>query len=85
MGDGHPSERILRKVADETDTDILELPPLYQTVDVDHLDKIIESMDDGSISFTYYGENITVTSEGTVRLSDEPFQAPAKGEAVAND
>jgi len=42
-------------------------------------------MDDGSISFTYYGENITVTSEGTVRLSDEPFQAPAKGEAVAND
>lgn len=85
MAGGLPSEQILTKVADKTDTDVLELPTLHDTVDAEKLDGVIESLDNGSISFTYYGENITVTSDGAVKLSEQPSQDASCGEASTDD
>jgi len=85
MAGGLPSEQILTKVANKTDTDVLDLPTLYDTVDVEYLDGTIESLDNGSISFTYCGEEITVASDGTVTLSDQASQEAPCSSASTDD
>jgi len=57
-------------VAEKTERDALELPPLYDTIDADLLDSIVESMDNGAISFTYADQDILITSDGEVSLTD---------------
>lgn len=85
MADRLPSEQILTKVADKTNTDVLELPTLYDTVEVDKLDAVIDSLDNGTISFTYYGEHIIITSDGTVTLSDQQPQKASSSKASTDD
>lgn len=85
MADGLPSEQILTKVADKTNTDVLELPTLYDTVDAEKLDTVIDSLDNGSVSFTYYGEDVTVTSDGAVSLSDQMSQEASSNKASSDD
>lgn len=85
MADGLPSDQILTKVANKANTDVLELPTLYDTVDAEKLDAVIESLDNGSVSFTYYGEDITVTSDGTVTLSEQGSQEASCSKASTDD
>lgn len=78
------AEAVIQTVAETTDTDPLELPPLYETIDPDALDALIEDMQAGSISFTYTGREITVHSDGTVTI-DEPSTGKPAPEAAKSD
>lgn len=65
------TERIVQQVASSMDDDPLELPPLYGAIDPDGLERFVESMDDGEVSFMYVGHQVTVSHDGTVDV-DEP-------------
>ncbi|NIC00981.1 HalOD1 output domain-containing protein [Halobacterium sp. R2-5] len=65
-----PSEQIVTKIAEENNAGVTALPPLYDTIDPEKLDALIQSLEDGSISFTYAGYEVTVTSEKEVTIAD---------------
>lgn len=64
------SEQILTQIAEKRDTDVLELPPLYNTIDPEELDAVVQHLDDGHISFTYADCEVTISSEGEITVSD---------------
>lgn len=66
--DGHhvgdqetPSEVVLRAVAEETGSSVLELPPLQNAVDVEALDRLLASDRCERVSFEYQEFNVTAT------------------------
>lgn len=69
------SERVVSAVADSTGTDPLSLDPLYEVVDPDALDALIEPSQprpDRSgprISFTYCGCDVVVSAGRGVQVS----------------
>lgn len=68
--DGEGSLAIVNRVAELEDTTPLELPPLHETVDPGALDTLLES-EGVTVSFTYYGYHVTVTSGGTIAITEE--------------
>ena len=79
------TEAVIQTVAETTDTDPLELPPLYETIDPDALDALIADMQAGTISFTYTDCEITVHSDGTVTIDEPPADKPAPEAARSDD
>lgn len=61
-----PSEGIIEALAEETDTDPLALPPLYETIDPEALDRLFADRDDGTVTFSYCGYAVTVQHNGEV-------------------
>ncbi|MFC4543914.1 HalOD1 output domain-containing protein [Halosolutus amylolyticus] len=59
-----PSIEIINRVAEMEGQDPMDLPPLYDIVDPDALDRLAES---SKIQFEYIGYNITVDS-GTITI-----------------
>ncbi|WP_083909400.1 HalOD1 output domain-containing protein [Natronococcus amylolyticus] len=55
---------IVNRVADMEEQDPLDLPPLYDSVDVDALDRLSKS---SKVQFNYVGYDITVDS-GTITV-----------------
>lgn len=76
--------RIVQSVATYTTTDPLELPPLYYAIDPDILAADIRRMNDGKIQFRYAGHIVTVYSDGTVEVTDDPV-APSPQTQPATD
>ncbi|WP_080508297.1 HalOD1 output domain-containing protein [Haloparvum sedimenti] len=64
-------ERVTRRVAEETDVDALDLPPLFDAVDPDALNALVASMETGEITFAYAGRSVTVTADGAVRVAHD--------------
>lgn len=66
---------IVRSVADREGTDPMALPPLYDSVDVDALARVVASMDTestaGRVRFSYCGYIVTVDAAGQVTVDDE--------------
>lgn len=63
---------VLESVADASDTDPCELPPLYETIDPERLDHFVTGADDDPnrrIEFTYAGYHVTVTGPDDVTVS----------------
>ena len=79
------TEQVIRTVAETTETDPLELPPLYETIDPDALDALVEDMEAGTISFTYVGREITVDSDGTVTVEEPPTDNPTPAAPSIDD
>lgn len=69
----HVSREVIETAASESNTDLLELPLLYNSLDPDALDRLIQSMSDGQVSFTYAGQYITVNSRGDVALGNDRY------------
>lgn len=65
------SEQLVQTVAAHTRTDPLELPCLYETVDPDALNTVINKMANGMVSFPYAGITVVVLSDGTIRIIDD--------------
>lgn len=65
------SERVVERVAAKTGRDPLELPVLHDVVDPDALDSLVEGMSDGQVSFTYAGQEATITSDGEITLEED--------------
>lgn len=68
--DRTPSERTVERVAAADERDALALPSLYDAVDSEALDALVESLDSGAVRFTYAGHVISITSDGEVSLDD---------------
>lgn len=79
------TKQVVRTVAETTETDPLELPPLYETIDPDALDALVEDMEAGTISFPYVGHEITVNSDGTVTIEEPPTDKPTPAAVRIDD
>ena len=79
------SEQVVQKVADRANTDSLELPPLFNTLDPDSLDKLVRGMDKGEVSFDYAGYNITVNSQGAIEVEEQLPSGSTVNEAAGDD
>lgn len=62
------SEMVVQTIANQSNTDALDLPPLFDAIDPDSLDMVIREMDEGEVSFDYAGYNITVNTDGAVEV-----------------
>lgn len=68
-----PTIGVVEAVSRQTDTDPLELPPLYEAIDPNALDNLFNkgggdsSVD--SVHFDYAGHSVTVTGNGTIDVS----------------
>lgn len=70
------AERIIHSVAEQTNTDPLELPLLYEAIDPDALDALLDKLQDGKIQFQYAGQTVSVESDGVVHLTDDSVTPP---------
>ncbi len=62
------STAVVRAVADREGVDPIELDePLYEVIDSEALDELFAS-GDGSVTFEYYGYEVTAHSDGQVDL-----------------
>lgn len=83
-GAEHPvSGRVVQTVADRADSDPLELPPLYESVDPDALDAFVRGTADGRVEFRYAGYAVTVDSRGEVEV-EEPLAAERSAEGTVS-
>lgn len=70
-----PSTAVVELVAEFADTDPLELPPIYRSIDPDALDALVAPGPGGTearataVSFTYGDHDVTVHGDGLVELS----------------
>lgn len=71
-----PSERIVYTVAEQTNTEPHELPPLYDSIDPDSIDRLLTSMEHGELQFQYAGQAVTVNSDGSVDVSEPVVTHP---------
>lgn len=71
-----PSMAVVEKIAALERTDPTELPPLYEAVDTEALDALVESATgsdatDLRVEFTYHGHQVIVTTDGVVHVEPE--------------
>jgi len=78
------SERVIEGVASATGTDEMELPPLYESVDTDALNELVESPGYVEISFVYAGQEVRIENDGEISVS-ECCDSPIAGEIPADD
>jgi len=79
------SERVVEVVAETSDKDALELPPLYESIDPDALDALVDAMTNGEISFTYTDNRVTIDSDGTVSVDPDGDVTGRIGGVPADD
>lgn len=65
-----PSTEIVLAVADRSDRPVDELPPLFQVLDPESLDRLLEDTDNSTVSvaFEYVGYRIVVSADGTLEI-----------------
>lgn len=78
------TEQVVQQVASAMNHDPLELPPLYESIDPDGLEQLVDTMADGEVSFTYVGHQVTVSNDGTVDI-DEPRSRGTSTELAESD
>lgn len=79
------SKQTIQKVSNKTNEDAVELPPLYDAIDPDALNRLIDGMSHGEVSFTYAGHEVVVDSDEEVRLGDQPTSRSAPETARSDD
>lgn len=70
-------EDVVEAVAEAADESPLDLqPPLYDAIDPDALDAVIESLSrgrdetDARVTFSYAGYEVTVAADGSISVAD---------------
>lgn len=66
------SEQVVQAVAETTNSDPIELSPLYETIDSEALDSMMGRLDGGRVSFTYEGVEVTVRRDGDLSIDVVP-------------
>ncbi|NHN42755.1 hypothetical protein G9C85_14105 [Halorubellus sp. JP-L1] len=84
VGDEDPvSMRVVDRVADVTGTDPLDLEPLYDVVDPDHLDALFERNDGvgdqrgAEVRFVMEGCDVVVSADGSIDVTRRSGTATA--------
>lgn len=70
--DREPSNAVARALAENEGIAIKELPPVFDSVDTDGLDAVIQSAPDVTVNFSHYGYEVTVTGSGNVEVTMHP-------------
>lgn len=70
------SERVVQQVAETKERDPLELPILQEAIDADALETLVGEMQACHVSFTYAGEEITITCDGEITIEESTVAAP---------
>ncbi|WP_224450510.1 HalOD1 output domain-containing protein [Haloprofundus salilacus] len=69
-----PSQAVVERIAALEETDQAELDPLYETIDPEALDTLVETTERSNsslqIQFTYNDYEVTVTSDGIVSVDE---------------
>lgn len=78
------SERVVEEVAGATGRDAVTLPPLYDAVDPDALDALVDGSSDVQISFVYAGYEVTVESDQRITLEERSDVPPTSGVPTAD-
>ncbi|QCW02055.1 HalOD1 output domain-containing protein [Natrinema pallidum] len=65
-GSDSPSQTVLRAVATETNTPVLELEPLYDTIDPEALNTLVTGNGTVRVAFDYQDFTVTVDAERVV-------------------
>ncbi|QLH84437.1 HalOD1 output domain-containing protein [Halosimplex pelagicum] len=79
--DDSPSHAVVRSVAAATGRTVVDLDPLYETVDTDALDELFEGSARARVSFRYAGCEVTVTQlHIVVRPDDRDGSTEADGD-----
>lgn len=77
MGDLSITEKVVEEVAEAKGVEVLELPPLYETIDADALESLLSgtATDDRpeaiEITFRYFGYAVSVDGNETVQIVPE--------------
>ena len=63
------SSRVVAALASATDTEPRNVdPPLYETIDPDALDAVVDSATDLEVSFEHDGRTVVVRADGSVAV-----------------
>lgn len=78
------SDAVVRAVASVTDQDPVAIGPLYEAVDPDALEAVVESLgrhdgEEWSVRFTLDRCHVTVRSDETVELRFDPARSDDRG------
>ena len=65
--EGHVFE-IVEAIAEAEGVDVVDLPPLGETLDTDALETLVSAERDVTITFEYAGYRVGVDSRGTVTI-----------------
>lgn len=77
-GDESVVNAVTESVAALADTPIVELPPLYESIDPDALQVLFRSLrSEGYLVFSYHGYDVLVWSEGTVEVYESSPEPPS--------
>lgn len=78
------TERVVDEVADRAGVSPLELPPIYEAIDPDALDRLFSGSPDDtapsppdSVTFAYAGYSVTVYRDRSVRIAAPTADAAA--------
>lgn len=73
------SSRVVAALASARNTEPRNVdPPLYETIDADALDTIVDSATDIELSFEHDGHTVVVRADGSVAV-DGTVHAPSSG------
>ncbi|MFD1515494.1 HalOD1 output domain-containing protein [Halomarina rubra] len=81
MTSPRPSVAVVEAVANAEGCDPLDLPPLYDVVDPDSVDRLCPLNGGGEITIRYHGYAVTVRD--AERITVERLDAPEAGTQVA--
>lgn len=81
----NPSLSVVRTVSEESGTDTMELPPLYETIDPDALDAAIDDLETGEIAFKYAGYSVTVDATGDIAVAATATADSRRAEPATDD
>lgn len=70
-GTSSPSELVIDTLAEKTESDPTDLPPLYEAIDPDALNELFCGREDGAVTFRYCGYEITISSTGEIAIREE--------------
>ena len=63
----NPSEAIVLKITERTDVNPVDLPPLYERVDPEALDSLVQGPGSFYATFEYTGYEVTVSETGCIQ------------------
>lgn len=61
---------IVSSIAEQTGTDVLDLPPLNDSIDTDALISFLQSEASSGVEFTYHDHTVSIDANGRVRVTD---------------
>lgn len=65
---------VVRAVSAYTDTAPTELPPLQHSVDIAALERLVASLDEGTVEFEHAGVALSVHGDGSVEVRGAPAE-----------